>query len=300
MKKWSSILVTLGLTLALLLPASTVSAQDPASLSVTKTPDKNPASLGDNITYTYTITNTGPVTVDNITLTDDKLGTITLDKTTLASGETANSTGTYTHIVVIGDFPGPVTNTATANGTDPDTNPVTASTSASVTLNSYTASLSLTKTADKTSASPTENITYTYTITNTGQVTVDNITLADSKLGAVSVVTTTLAPGAITTATSTYTVAAVDLPGPLTNIATVTGTDPLGSLITATSNTVSVSLTLNRDLIPKDQLLGLTKFQILKASGVPGKGLAKAPGLQKPFNPKSKAAFRAGKKPKDK
>ena len=40
----------------------------------------------------------------------------------------------------------------------------------------------------------------------------------------------------------------------------------------------------------------LTKADILKDSGIPGKGLDKAPGLQKPFNPKSQAGDNAGKK----
>jgi len=39
-----------------------------------------------------------------------------------------------------------------------------------------------------------------------------------------------------------------------------------------------------------------TKADILEGSGVPGEGLDKAPGLQKPFNPNSKAADHAGKK----
>jgi len=38
------------------------------------------------------------------------------------------------------------------------------------------------------------------------------------------------------------------------------------------------------------------KSEILMGSGVPGKGLENAPGLQKTFNPKSKAAENAGKK----
>ena len=41
-----------------------------------------------------------------------------------------------------------------------------------------------------------------------------------------------------------------------------------------------------------------TKADILKDSGVPGKGLEKAPGQQKPFNPNSKAGEHAGKKDK--
>lgn len=40
----------------------------------------------------------------------------------------------------------------------------------------------------------------------------------------------------------------------------------------------------------------LTKADILKERGVPGKGIDHAPGLQKPFNPKSNAADNAGKK----
>ena len=39
-----------------------------------------------------------------------------------------------------------------------------------------------------------------------------------------------------------------------------------------------------------------TKADILSESGVPGKGIADAPGLQKRFNEKSKAADNAGKK----
>ncbi len=292
MKKWSSILVTLVLALALLLPASTVSAQEPASLSVTKTPTPNPASLGDIITYTYTVTNTSTVTISNLALTDDKLGPITLDKTILAAGEIATSTGTYTYTVVIADFPGPIANTATATGTDPADVPITAGGSASVTLNPYAASLSITKVADKTSASPHETITYTYTISNTGIVDITDITLTDSKLGAITPSATTLAPGATATATATYTITIYDLPGPITNTATVQGKDPAGNPVSATSSAVSVDLTINKAL--------LTKAEILILSGVPGKGIAKAPGLQKPFNPKSKAAVHAGKKLKNK
>ena len=36
----------------------------------------------------------------------------------------------------------------------------------------------------------------------------------------------------------------------------------------------------------------MTKAQILKQLGVPGKGIDTAPGLQKPFNPKSQAAMK--------
>lgn len=155
--------------------------------------------------------------------------------------------------------------------------------------------LSISKEADKTSASVGETITYTYTITNeTDNVTISNIILKDDKLGTISLNgndNITLAAGDNVTATATYTVKENDLPGPLVNTATVSGTDPDGDTITDDAS-FEVKLTYNKRL--------LTKATILRLSGVPGKGILKAPGLQKLFNPKSQAAEHAGKKDKDK
>lgn len=277
----------MALLAALLLftSAAYVNAQE-SGLTITKTPDKTSASLGDTITYTYVITNTSSGAINNLTLTDDKLGSVTLSSISLNPSE--NVTATATHTVVVSDFPGPITNTATVSGTDPNGNSFAANASASVTLNPYEASLGIAKTADRTSASPHEVITYTYTITNTGDVTINNLALNDSKLGAISLTSTTLEPDQSLTVTASYTVTVSDLPGPITNTATVQGKDPSGKAVSATSSPVSVSLTSNKNL--------LTKSEVLKLSGVPGKGISKAPGLQKPFNPKSKAAEHAGKK----
>jgi len=64
-----------------------------------------------------------------------------------------------------------------------------------------------------------------------------------------------------------------------------------GKLMTATSNTISVQLKVDNGLP--------TKAEILKLSGVSGKGIDKAPGLLKFFNPNSKAVENAGKKVKN-
>jgi len=71
MKRWS--ILALIAIFALLMPVSTagVSAQDELSLS--KSADLTSAALGDTITYTYTITNTDNVTIENIYLEDDEL-----------------------------------------------------------------------------------------------------------------------------------------------------------------------------------------------------------------------------------
>jgi hypothetical protein len=154
------------------------------------------------------------------------------------------------------------------------------------------ADFSIRKSADLTSAAVSETITYTYTIYNSDNVTIENISLQDDNLGEISLADTTLTPAESITATATYTVAISDLPGPIVNTATVTGTEPDGTLVSATTGPVSVSLYINKSL--------LTKAEILQLSGVPGKGILKAPGLQKLFNPKSRAAEHAGKKDNDK
>jgi len=288
MKKWSMPLVIA--VVALLMPVSTANVSAQGEFSISKSADPTSATVGDNITYTYTVSNSSNVTVDNISLVDDKIGTIDLGgQTSLSIGENITATATYT--VAETDLPGPLVNTATISGTDPDGNPITDNVTASVEL-AYAPSIQVTKTANPTSASPGENITYTYTITNNGNITIDNLSLQDNKLGAISLSDITLAPGENITATATYTVTISDLPGPIINTATVMGTDPTGESISLTSDPASVSLYINKRL--------LTKAEILKLSGVPGKGIEKAPGLQKLFNPKSQAAEHAGKKDKDK
>jgi hypothetical protein len=150
------------------------------------------------------------------------------------------------------------------------------------------AALSLSLSADKSSAAVGGNITYTYTVSSTGNITLDNITLLDSKLGQVALSKTSLAPGDNVTASATYTVVQADLPGPLATSANVTGTAPDGQAVSADSNPVFVVLAASSDNNSVPQ--AMNKAQILKARGVPGKGIDTAPGLQKLFNPKSNAA----------
>jgi hypothetical protein len=290
MKKWSILVLIAVVALLMPMSATAANAQDEAGLSISKSADLTSAAVGETITYTYTISSSDNTTIQNISLVDDKLGTIDLDgQTSLDAGTTITAMATYT--VLEADLPGPLVNTATISGADPDGNSVTASATASVDL-TYTASIQLTKTAAPSPAAPHETITYTYTINNNGNVSINDLLLQDDELGAIPLTDATLAPSESLTATVTYTVTISDLPGPIVNTATATGTDPDGTLVAATTDPVSVSLYINKSL--------LTKAEILKLSGVRGKGILKAPGLQKLFNPKSQATEHAGKKDKDK
>lgn len=79
----------------------------------------DPAGVPPVITYTYSVTNTGDVTLTNLVLDDDILGPITLADTTLGPGE--ETTGTASHTVTQADSDaGEIVNVAVVVGTAPD------------------------------------------------------------------------------------------------------------------------------------------------------------------------------------
>ena len=218
---------------------ATVTLTYTASMSVTKVPSRTTAAVGDKVTYTYTVNNTGSITINKLSLSDDKLGAVTTAKTTLAPGE--NTIGTITYTVLEGDLPGPLTNVVTSTATDSLKQPVTATATATVTL-TYVASMSVAKVPSRTAAAVGDKVTYTYTVSNTGNVTLSGLTLSDDKVGTITPVKTTLASGETTTGTGTYTVLETDLPGPLTNIVTVEATDSQKQPVTGRA-TATVTLT---------------------------------------------------------
>ena len=74
-------------------------------------------------------------------------------------------------------------------------------------------------------------ITYSYKVTNTGNVTLNPVTVTDplSGLSTISCPATLLAAGATETCTATYTTTQADVTrGSITNTATATATSPAG------------------------------------------------------------------------
>jgi uncharacterized repeat protein (TIGR01451 family) len=272
--------------------SESVALNQTSSLQVGMSADVSSAYVGDNITYTYTITNNGQAALNTLALTDSRLGAVTLSSTTLASGASLTATRIYT--VLSSDRPGPLSSSATATATS-STGAAATATSANVTVTlSQASSLQVTKLADKNVAAEGDVITYTYSVSNNGEVEIKDIVLTDDKLGSIPLVSgnttvSSLVPGAQVTATATYKVVLADLrAGSIKNTAWATGTDVNGNAVK--SGTVQVEVSTN------GFLNWLTKAGILRASGVMGKGIDRAPGLQKPFNPNSQAAQHAGKK----
>src|SRR5699024_2966526 len=75
-----------------------VTGKQTADLELTKEADKQEVErAGEEITYTLTVTNTGNVTLTDVTVNDEMLGgNLDVSPSTLAPGEQGTVTGTYT------------------------------------------------------------------------------------------------------------------------------------------------------------------------------------------------------------
>lgn len=186
----------------------TVDVADAApAFTFTKTADDTTdVAIGDTITYTYTVVNTGNVTINEISVADVHEGSgappvpgsptsagpnstddgVDNDFDNLAPGETATFTATY--VVTIDDvanqLDNDLDNTATVTATPAagafDPGQVFDATE-TVDLEDRNASLAVTKTADDdTDVIAGQVITYTYVVTNNGNVPITEVTLSDN------------------------------------------------------------------------------------------------------------------------
>ena len=191
-------------------------------------------ALGDTIHYRITVTNTGNVTLQNVTLEDvltltspdgtskdveipvEDGATFTLNRSGL---EGSSKTFHVYYPVKESDLGKTLSNVATATSgeTEDENEP------AVVQTEDLKPSLSVTKEADRTSAKVGDTINYTIKVTNTGNQTLNNIEVTDDLTNETWEIEI-LAPGKTSEElTTTYTVQVSDLvKGKVTNIATAT------------------------------------------------------------------------------
>ena len=206
--------------------------------------DSNGPDAGDTITYTFLVTNTGTVTLDPVTVTDPKVGPITCPATPLAPGVSVNCTPKVYTLTQNDVDTGKVENTATAHGTPPS-GPVVEDTDSTTTPIASLPSIELDKTAgtindlDSNGPDAGDTITYAFTVTNTGNVTLNPVTVSDPKLGAITCPPGALLPGADVSCTpKTFTLTQADVDSlKVDNTATAHGTPPTGGPVTDTDST---------------------------------------------------------------
>ncbi|WP_159024098.1 gliding motility-associated C-terminal domain-containing protein [Formosa sp. L2A11] len=236
---------------------------------------------GETITYGFKVTNTGNVTLTNISISD-ALVSVTGSLASLAPGASDSTTFTATYTITQSDVDsGSVSNQATVTGTDPEGTSVsdlsddpTDATNVDAngdgepddaTVTEFSGSnggISLEKTATFNDANGNgfteagETITYGFVVKNMGNVTLTNISISDP-LVSVTGSLASLAPGASdsTTFTATYTITQADVnSGRVTNQATVTGNDPAGDSVSDLSDdpTDATNIDANGDGEPDD------------------------------------------------
>ncbi|MFE7618691.1 hypothetical protein [Streptomyces sp. NPDC057496] len=184
--------------------------------------------VGEEVKYTYTVTNTGPEQLTDLSIVDDRVTTdVTCEEYTLAPagqpGDSTTCTGTYT-ITDADAERGSVTNVATAHGRSGGEDVKSKPDDVTVTVASELG-LRLEKSADDTRVyRPGDKVTYTYTVTNTGNATLTGIGVTDDLVPGVRCEAMALAPGASTTCTGTYTVTEADAArGTVINVAAAHG-----------------------------------------------------------------------------
>ncbi|QIM17579.1 hypothetical protein G7066_00605 [Leucobacter coleopterorum] len=209
------------------------------------------ADAGETIDYTFALTNTGNVTLTDVTVSDPLAGSVTCLATLLAPGASTTCAAVSAYTVTEADLlAGGVVNTATANATTPPGVPAIVPATDSVRVGTAlpTAAMSLRKVATLADSSgnglaePGETIAYSFVLTNLGNTTLSDVGVSDPKAGPVTCPVTVLAPGASTTCTadSSYVVTEADVIGiGVVNTATGNATPPVGVAFTPPTDTVA-------------------------------------------------------------
>jgi uncharacterized repeat protein (TIGR01451 family)/LPXTG-motif cell wall-anchored protein len=223
----------------------TITGTQNPGLSIVKASSTTTIStVGQTVPYTFTVTNSGNVTLHDIVVTDPQIAEVSCPQTTLNPGGSTVCTASDT--VATADLDnGQLVNTATVTGTPPSGPAIPPAPSNTVTIPAdQSPALSIIKSTTTTRATAAgEDIPFTFLVTNTGNVTMNDIVVTDPNIAAINCPETTLAAGATMTCTATYTVTEADLTaGRVINTATVVGAPPDGPPITpVVSNRVLIA-----------------------------------------------------------
>ncbi|SFU01477.1 conserved repeat domain-containing protein/gliding motility-associated C-terminal domain-containing protein, partial [Algoriphagus locisalis] len=219
------------------------------------------AQVGETVVYTFTVRNTGNVTLTNVTVEDDKVAVVGGPIATFAPGDEDNSTFTATYVLTQSDIDnGLVSNLAIARGEAPGGDPedpsddITDESSdptpvdpevtdpecegdCTITEIPQNPMIELLKDGafvdgnNDGFAQVGETVVYTFTVRNTGNVTLTNVTIEDDKVAVVGGPIATFAPGAEdnSTFTATYVLTQSDIDnGLVSNLAIARGEAPGG------------------------------------------------------------------------
>ena len=217
------------------------------------------AMEGDTITYTFTVTNIGNVTLTDILVTDPLVDVGGTAIATLAPGASDSATFTATYAITQADIDaGMFTNQATATGTAPDGSDVSDLSDddsnfedgPTVTDLCQDAAIAIIKVgafndndADGCSTAGVDTVSYTFTVSNEGNVSLSDIAVIDSIVPVVTFISgdddgdSELDVDEAWIYTGDYNVTQADIDtGSVTNQAEATGTGPNGAQVSDLSD----------------------------------------------------------------
>ena len=203
-------------------------------LSVTKSADETTVAAGDTVHLHVTVTNTGNVALNDVTVVDANAPDCDETITSIAVG--ADHTVDCTYVTGPGDV-GTYSNTASVTS-DEVTTPVV-SNQIDVTVDAAAPSLTVTKSADETAVVAGDTIHLHVAVANTGNVALNDVTIDDPNGPDCEAAPFDLAVGADRTVDCTYVTGPGDV-GTYSNTASVTSTEVTTPV---ESNTVDVTVT---------------------------------------------------------
>lgn len=226
------------------------------SIAVDKSASVGTVRAGDKVTYTYVVTTSGPDSLVDVAVTDDKCSPVTFTGGD-TDGDDELDPGESWRFGCTTGLTGTTINTAAATGTDDEGNRATATDTASVTV--VDPRVAIDKQADPKSANPGGQVIYTYLVTNPGTGELSKVVVTDDKCSPVTFVSgdtdgdSRLDPGETWRYTCSVVVGATA--GVLTNVGTVTAEDPTGASVSATdTETITVVEAL---LLEQPRVLGV-------------------------------------------
>jgi len=219
-----------------------------ADLALTMNVDQPRPVVGQDVTFTLTLSNAGPDAATAIAVRDQLPAGLSFVSSTADVGSYSEATGLWTldslapdatavlQLVARYDQPLPLTNTAQVVAVDqfdpdstPDNNLPDEDDQAAVTLDPATADLSLTKTVSNATPNLGDSVTFTITVANAGPDNATGVSILDVLPAGLAFVSATPSAGTYTAATGIWTIGelATDSDATLQLTVTPTGAEEL-------------------------------------------------------------------------